>query len=84
MFGLLRAVAGGEMMIDLKPLFGEPYVDRVIETVQKDAAGTVIGTTTVTEQVKNLEFVANGFVFSFVLITVFYVVVRTFFPARRG
>lgn len=72
------------MMIDLKPLFGEPYVDRVIETVQKDAAGTVIGTTTVTEQVKNLEFVANGFVFSFVLITVFYVVVRTFFPARRG
>lgn len=73
-----------DTLIDLKPIFGEPYINRTVETVHTDGAGTVISTTVVTEQVKNLEFVANGFIFTLVLLLFSNILLRTVFPKRRG
>jgi len=66
------------LIIDLKPVLGQPYKTWT-QTVTNSITNEVV---TTTHEVKNVEFVANGIVFMFVLIIVGNILLRTIFPKR--
>lgn len=66
------------MVIDLKPVLGQPY-----KTWTQTVTNTVtLDTVTTSHETMNLEFVANGVVFMFVLIICGNILLRTIFPKR--
>lgn len=65
-------------LIDLKPVLGQPYIEHTVTTTSPDALEVL----NYTEQVINIEFVANGVIFLFVLILVGNILLRTIFPKR--
>lgn len=68
-------------MIDLVPILGESY--QTIETIITTESDNGIETITRMEQVPNVEFIANGILFLFVLILTGNIFLRTIFPKKR-
>jgi hypothetical protein len=66
------------MIIDLKPILGDPYKVLTNNTLQDD-----IVINTYQYEVPNIEFIANGVLFIFVLILMGNILLRTIFPKKR-
>ena len=68
-------------MIDLVPVLGESY--KTIETIITTESDNGSETITRMERVPNVEFIANGILFLFVLILTGNILLRTIFPNKR-
>ena len=66
------------MVIDLKPVLGEAYKTIEHNTIQGEEIMQ-----SVTYEVPNIEYIANGILFIFVLILMGNILLRTIFPKNR-